>query len=35
LTGVIMNAVGCDPNNPGTPQISGGGVSPIPVRLVQ
>jgi hypothetical protein len=35
LTGVIMNAVGCDPNNPGTPQISGGGLSPIPVRLVQ
>jgi len=35
LTGVIMNAVGCDPNNPGTPQISGGGVSPIPVRLIQ
>jgi hypothetical protein len=35
LEAVIMNAVGCDPGNPGTPKISGGGLTPIPVRLVR
>jgi hypothetical protein len=31
---VVLNAVGCNPAGSGTP-VSGGGVSPIPVRLVQ
>jgi hypothetical protein len=31
---VVLNAVGCNPSGSGTP-VSGGGVSPIPVRLVQ
>jgi hypothetical protein len=35
LDAVVINAVGCDPNNPGSPPVAGGGVSPIPVRLVQ
>jgi hypothetical protein len=29
-----LNVAGCDPNNPGLP-ISGAGVSPVPVRLIQ
>jgi Flp pilus assembly protein TadG len=35
LNAVIINAVGCDPGNPGSPPVSGGGLTPIPVRLVQ
>lgn len=31
---VVLNAVGCNPAGSGTP-VSGGGVSPIPVRLIQ
>ena len=31
---VVLNVAGCDPNNPGLP-ISGAGVSPVPVRLIQ
>jgi hypothetical protein len=31
---VVLNAVGCNPGGSGTP-VSGGGVSPIPVRLIQ
>jgi hypothetical protein len=34
IDGVIVNAVGCNTAGAGTP-VSGGGVSPIPVRLVQ
>ena len=34
LNAVILNAAGCNPTNSGTP-VSGGGVSPIPVRLIQ
>jgi Flp pilus assembly protein TadG len=32
---VILNASGCDPNATATTPISGGGVSPVPVRLIQ
>ena len=32
---VILNAAGSNPANVGTPPISGGEVSPIPVRLIQ
>lgn len=32
---VVINAVGCNPNSPGSPAIAGGGLTPIPVRLVQ
>jgi Putative Flp pilus-assembly TadE/G-like len=32
---VILNAAGCNPANGATPAVSGGGVSPIPVRLIQ
>jgi Flp pilus assembly protein TadG len=32
---VILNASGCDPNATSTTPISGGGVSPVPVRLIQ
>jgi len=36
IQGVIVNVVGCGTNGPtGNAFISGGGVSPIPVRLVQ
>jgi len=34
LNAVILNAAGVNPANSGTP-VSGGGVSPIPVRLIQ
>jgi Putative Flp pilus-assembly TadE/G-like len=30
---VVLNAAGCDPAGSGNPHVSGGGVSPIPVRL--
>jgi hypothetical protein len=33
VKGVIMNVAGCNPGA-GNPVISGGGVSPIPVRLI-
>jgi Putative Flp pilus-assembly TadE/G-like len=33
IEGVIMNVAGCNPGAGGTP-ISGGGVSPVPVRLI-
>jgi hypothetical protein len=32
---VILNAAGCDPSSAGNPPVSGGGVSPIPVRLTK
>ena len=32
---VILNAAGCNPANAGTTPVVGGGVSPIPVRLIQ
>jgi hypothetical protein len=32
---VVLNAAGCDPSSAGNPAVSGGGVSPIPVRLTQ
>lgn len=36
IQGTIVNVVGCSTNNPGgNAFISGGGISPIPVRLVQ
>jgi len=31
---IVLNAVGCNPTNSGTP-VTGGGVSTVPVRLVQ
>ncbi len=34
LNAVILNAAGVNPANSGNP-VSGGGVSPIPVRLIQ
>jgi hypothetical protein len=34
ISGFVLNAAGCDPAGSGT-AISGGGVSPIPVRLIQ
>jgi hypothetical protein len=34
ISGYILNAAGCDPAGSGS-AISGGGVSPIPVRLIQ
>ena len=34
LNAVVLNAAGCNPSNSGTP-VTGGGVSPIPVRLIQ
>jgi len=34
ISAVILNAAGCNPANSGNP-VSGGGVSPIPVRLIQ
>jgi hypothetical protein len=30
---MVLNAAGCDPGASGTP-VAGGGVSPIPVRLI-
>jgi hypothetical protein len=32
---VVLNASGCDPASAGNPAVSGGGVSPVPVRLTQ
>jgi hypothetical protein len=32
---VVLNAAGCDPAAAGNPAVSGGGVSPVPVRLTQ
>jgi hypothetical protein len=32
---VILNAAGCDPTAAGNPAVSGGGVSPVPVRLTR
>jgi hypothetical protein len=32
---VILNASGCDPAAAGNPAVSGGGVSPVPVRLTR
>ena len=32
---VVLNATGCDPGAAGNPFVSGGGVSPVPVRLIQ
>jgi hypothetical protein len=32
---VVLNATGCDPSAAGNPAVSGGGVSPVPVRLTQ
>ena len=34
ITAVILNAAGSNPGNSGN-AINGGGVSPIPVRLIQ
>ncbi|MGH7870336.1 MAG: hypothetical protein ACREP9_22510, partial [Candidatus Dormibacteraceae bacterium] len=34
IKGYILNASGCDPADAG-PAVSGGGVSPVPVRLIQ
>jgi hypothetical protein len=34
VKGVIMNVAGCNPGVAGNPAISGGRVSPIPVRLI-
>ena len=34
MQAVVLNAAGCNPTNSGTP-VRGGGVSPIPVRLIQ
>ncbi len=33
IEGVVMNVAGCNPGA-GNPVVSGGGVSPIPVRLI-
>jgi hypothetical protein len=33
VRGIIMNVVGCNPGAGGT-AVSGGGVSPVPVRLI-
>ena len=33
IQAVVLNAAGCNPSNSGTP-VTGGGVSPIPVRLI-
>jgi hypothetical protein len=35
MQAVIMNAVGCNPNNTGNNVVSGGGITAVPVRLVQ
>jgi len=32
---VVLNAAGCDPTAAGNPAVSGGGVSPVPVRLTR
>jgi len=32
---VVLNAAGCDPASAGNPAVSGGGVSPVPVRLTR
>ncbi len=32
---VVLNASGCDPASAGNPAVSGGGVSPVPVRLTR
>jgi Putative Flp pilus-assembly TadE/G-like len=32
---VVLNASGCDPNATTAPPVSGGDISPIPVRLIQ
>jgi hypothetical protein len=34
MDAVILNASGCDPGNTGTP-VTGGALSPVPVRLIQ
>jgi hypothetical protein len=35
LQAVVVNAVGCNPSGTGGTTVSGGGLGPIPVRLVQ
>ena len=32
---VVLNAAGCDPASAGNPAVSGGGVSPVPMRLTR
>ena len=34
IDAVVLNAVGCNPGSTGTP-ISGGGLTALPVRLIQ
>jgi hypothetical protein len=35
IVAVIMNAVGCNIGNTGNNVVSGGGITAVPVRLVQ